>query len=164
LKKKPIQPGPGQESVWDYPRPPRIEESSRHILVLFEGERIAETRRALRVLETSHPPVYYIQPEDIRMEFLRPETLNTFCEWKGRAAYYSLEVKGRVSKNAAWYYPQPFQGYEKLKDMLAFYPGRVDACYLDGERVEPQPGDFYGGWVTSQIVGPFKGGPGTLGW
>lgn len=164
MKKIPIKPRPGQESVWDYPRPPRLEASDRHILVLFAGEHIAETKRAVRVLETSHPPVYYIPPEDIRMEFLHPETRSTFCEWKGRAAYYSLEVKGRVSKNAAWYYPQPVRGYESLKDLVAFYPGRVDACYLDGERVEPQPGDFYGGWITSEIVGPFKGGPGTLGW
>lgn len=164
MKKSLIKPGPGQESVWDYPRPPRIEESGRRILVLFEGEHIAETKRALRVLETSHPPVYYIPPEDMRMEFLHPETYTTFCEWKGRAAYYTLEVKGRLSKHAAWYYPEPSQGYEQLRDMLAFYPGRVDACYLDGERVEPQPGDFYGGWITSEIVGPFKGGPGTRGW
>ena len=159
-----IEPGPGQESVWDYPRPPRIEETARQVKVVFSGEVIADTRRAKRVLETSHPPVYYIPPEDIRMEYLIKTSRRTWCEWKGQASYCGLSVGGRQVKDAAWFYPNPAPGYEAIQGYLAFYPGRMDACYVDGERIEAQPGDFYGGWITDDIVGPFKGGPGTAGW
>jgi len=152
------------ESVWDYPRPPRAELSTRSIRVVFNGVTVAETTRAVRVLETSHPPVYYIPPEDVRAEYLRPSRRWTFCEFKGGACYYDLEVEGRSAEDAAWYYPDPTQGYDVLRGHVAFYPGRVDACYVDDERVQPQAGDFYGGWVTGDIVGPFKGGPGTAGW
>jgi uncharacterized protein (DUF427 family) len=159
-----IEPGPGQESVWDYPRPPRVEETSRHIRVVFNGNVIAETRCAKRVLETSHPPVYYIPPEDVKMEYLRRASRTSYCEWKGRAVYYTVSVGDKQAENAAWYYPDPAPGFEAIKEHLAFYPQLMDACYVDGERVKAQAGGFYGGWITSDIVGPFKGEPGTWGW
>lgn len=159
-----IRPGPGQESVWDYPRPPRLEVTQRHIVVEFTGQVIADTRRALRVVETSHPPVYYLPPEDVLPDVLVPSSLTTYCEFKGMASYWSLHLGSAMSENAAWYYPQPTAHYMALKDHIAFYPSRVDVCYVDGERVQPQPGDFYGGWITEEIVGPFKGGPDTHGW
>jgi len=159
-----IEPGPGQESVWDYPRPPRLEPTPKHIHVIFEGETVASTRRALRVLETSHPPVYYIPPEDVRMELLTRTTRYSFCEFKGGAVYWALRAGERVVENAAWSYPDPTPAYRALAGYLAFYASRVDVCYVDGERVRAQEGDFYGGWITSDIVGPFKGGPGTTGW
>jgi len=161
---KRIPPGPGQESVWDYPRPPRLEPGGKHIQVIFHGEVIAETDRALRVLETSSPPVYYIPPEDVRREYLSTTQHHTLCEWKGQASYYSISVGGKTVANAAWYYTHPTQSYAALANFIAFYPAKMDACFVNGERVQPQEGDFYGGWITSEIVGPFKGGPGTLGW
>ncbi len=160
----PAGPERKQESVWDYPRPPRVEPTGKLIRVIFNGETVAETQRALRVLETSHPPVYYIPPEDVRMALLTRTARRTLCEFKGVASYWSLRVGERVAENAAWAYLDPAPGYEALKGYLAFYPGKVDACYVDGERVRPQEGDFYGGWITAEIVGPFKGGPGTEGW
>jgi uncharacterized protein (DUF427 family) len=159
-----IEPGPGQESVWDYPRPPKLEPADALIVVEFAGELIAETRHAKRVLETSHPPVYYIPPEDVRGEFLVPSNHRTFCEFKGTASYWTLKVGEHISKNAGWYYAQPTRWFQAIKDHVAFYASRVDACYVDGERVQAQEGDFYGGWITSNIVGPFKGGSGTRGW
>ena len=159
-----IEPGPGQESVWDYPRPPKLEPSDRRVQVVFADIVIAETRNAIRVLETSHPPVYYIPPQDIRLDYLRQEARNTYCEWKGEASYYTLEVGDRQAKNAAWFYAHPSDRFLPIKDYVAFYPSKVDACYVDGEMVKAQEGDFYGGWITSQIVGPFKGGVGTFGW
>jgi uncharacterized protein (DUF427 family) len=161
---QPQKPLPGQESVWDYPRPPRLEATTRHIRVVFNGETVAETRRGLRVLETSHPPVYYFPQEDIRMEFLAATARKSFCEFKGAASYWTLRVGDRVSENAAWSYPNPQPGYEAMKDHLAFYASRVDACFVDDEQVTPQEGDFYGGWITSQVVGPFKGALGTWEW
>ena len=159
-----VKPGPGQESVWDYPRPPRLERSPRRVVVEFAGEIIADTRRAWRVLETSHPPVYYLPPEEMRVDALVPSRLQTYCEFKGTAAYWTLQLHGRRSENAAWYYPRPVAAFAALKDHIAFYPSRVDACFVDGERVRAQEGDFYGGWITSDVVGPFKGAPGTRGW
>jgi uncharacterized protein (DUF427 family) len=159
-----IEPGLGQESVWDYPRPPRVEETARHVQVVFTGKVIADTRRARRVLETSHPPVYYIPTADIRLEYLTETGCHTWCEWKGQAVYYSLSVAGKQVENAAWCYPDPTPGYEAIQGYMAFYPGKMDACYVDGEQVQAQPGDFYGGWITRDIVGPFKGGSGTVGW
>ncbi len=156
--------GPGQESVWDYPRPPRIEDSQKHIQVIFNGVTIAETRRAMRVLETSHPPVYYIPPEDVQLEYFTPTPRSTFCEYKGTAAYYTIRVGERTEMNAAWFYPRPSAPYAALANYVAVYPVRMDACYVDGEQIQPQPGDFYGGWITKDIVGPFKGGAGTVGW
>ena len=160
----PDKPGPGQESVWDYPRPPRVVETSKHIRVVFNGMTIAETRRAQRVLETSHPPVYYVPPEDVRMAYLREASGSSWCEWKGRARYYDVVVQGKKAERAAWAYPDPRKGFESIKDHVAFYAGPMDGCYVDGERVTPQPGGFYGGWITSDVVGPFKGDPGTRGW
>lgn len=154
-----IEPGPGQESVWDYPRPPHIEDNPKHIQVVFNGVIIADTRRAKRVLETSHPPVYYIPPIDVQMQYLTETRQNSFCEWKGVASYYTVRVGDRIVENAAWFYPYPTMNFRGLRDYVAFYPGRMDACFVDGEQVVPQPGDFYGGWITSEIVGPFKGDP-----
>src|SRR4051812_4725678 len=158
-----IEPGPGQESVWDYPRPPRLEETTRLIRIEFGGEVVAETRRAWRVLETSHPPVYYIPPDDIRRECLEPSSRSSFCEWKGRAAYWSLVVGPRRSADAAWSYPAPTPRFVPIRDHLAFYPSRIDAAYVDGQCVQAQSGDFYGGWITPDVMGPFKGEPGTSG-
>jgi uncharacterized protein (DUF427 family) len=154
----------GTESVWDYPRPPRIEKVSKHIQVFFGGKPIADTKAAFIVLETSHPPTYYIPPEDISLEFLQKTNKRTICEYKGVAEYHDLKVDDRVSKNAAWSYPNPTPAYEPLKDYISFYPSRVDGCYVDGERVRAQEGDFYGGWITDNIIGPFKGALGTEGW
>jgi uncharacterized protein (DUF427 family) len=154
----------GQESVWDYPRPPRVEPDTRRVVVRFGGEVVADTRRAVRVLETSHPPVFYIPPEDVRTELLVATGEQTWCEFKGDAHYYDLIADGRVAASAAWCYPEPREGYEAIQYAIAFYPGRVDECTVDGERVTPQGGGFYGGWITSEIAGPFKGDPGTDGW
>ncbi len=159
-----VEPGPGQESVWDYPRPPRVEASTRLIEVRFAGTVIAETENAKRVLETSHPPVYYIPPEDIRTEFLVENRRSTWCEFKGSTRYYDVRVGDQVATAAGWYYPRPTPGFEILKDHVAFYPSAMEACFVDGERVRAQEGDFYGGWITNDIVGPFKGAPGTRGW
>jgi len=132
--------------------------------VVFNDTTIAETSRALRVLETSHPPVYYIPFGDVQQHFLSRSERQSYCEFKGLATYYTLKVGEKVAKNAAWSYHNPSIGYDSIKDHIAFYPGHVDACYVDGERVQAQEGDFYGGWITSDIDGPFKGGPGTAGW
>jgi uncharacterized protein (DUF427 family) len=157
--------GPGQESVWDYPRPPRLERTDVHLRVELGGRVIAETRRGFRILETSHPPTYYFPPEDVDASVLVPnDARETNCEWKGRARYFDLVVDGRRIERAAWAYPDPSEGSEAIRDHAAFYAGRVDACFVDDERVTPQPGDFYGGWITSRVVGPFKGGPGSMGW
>lgn len=161
---KRIEPKPGQESVWDYPRPPRVEKSDKLIRVVFNGEVIAETRNAYRVLETSHPPAYYIPQADIRMAFFKPTNRATFCEFKGQASYWTLTVGDKTEDNVAWSYAKPASGFEPITDHLALYPGRMDACYVDDEQVQAQAGDFYGGWITSDIVGPFKGGAGTWGW
>ncbi|MEK6480743.1 DUF427 domain-containing protein [Catalinimonas sp. 4WD22] len=161
---KKIQPKPGQESVWDYPRPPRLEDTNKHVRVVFNGEVIADSNRAKRVLETSHPPVFYIPPQDIKMEFLKPNSHSSFCEFKGMAKYYSLEVNDKKIENAAWFYPEPTEHFAALKDYVAFYPSKMDACYVADEKVQAQEGDFYGGWITKEIVGPFKGGAGTWGW
>lgn len=153
MRSQRIAPAPGQESVWDYPRPPRIERSAKHVRVLFNGVVIAETRNALRVLETSHPPVYYIPPHEVCMEYLQLTAHHTFCEFKGAARYYTVTVGDRTAENAAWFYPQPARGFQAIQNHVAFYPQRADACFVDGERVTPQPGEFYGGWITHDIVG-----------
>ncbi|WP_245395646.1 DUF427 domain-containing protein [Anthocerotibacter panamensis] len=161
----PRQPAaPGQESVWDYPRPPRLEDSAKHVRIVFNDVVIADSRRTKRVLETSHPPVYYIPPEDVQMQYFTANVRQTFCEFKGVARYYDLTVHEKQVAHVAWYYPTPSPAFQSLAGYLAFYPSKVDACYVDEERVQPQPGDFYGGWITSDIVGPFKGSPGTMGW
>ena len=149
------------ESVWDYPRPPRVEPSPAHVVVELDGQVLADTRRSLRVLETSHPPVYYLPAADVRADRLRPSARRpTVCEFKGTARYYDAGDRSAV----AWSYPSPSPGYEAIAGHFAFYPGRVDAATVDGEQVKAQPGDFYGGWITSTVTGPFKGGPGTTDW
>ncbi len=159
-----IVPGPGQESVWDYPRPPRVEPFKHRVRVEFNGQTIADTSHACRLLETSHPPTYYIPQVDVHTEFLRPSANHSFCEFKGEAGYWDLQVGARTSRDAAWSYASPNQSFSLLRDHFAFYSGRVDACFVGEERVQPQQGDFYGGWITSHVVGPFKGGPGTKLW
>ena len=154
-----------KESVWDYPRPPRVEPVGRRVRVEHGGATIADSDRALRVLETASPPTIYIPVADVRTDLLREAPgAHTLCEWKGRAHYFDLEVDGAASAAAAWHYPQPNEAYAELRDHIAFYAGRVDAAYLDDERVRPQGGGFYGGWVTDEVEGPFKGEPGTEGW
>jgi uncharacterized protein (DUF427 family) len=160
----PVAPGPGQESVWDYPRPPRLERTARRIRVVFAGVTIADTTSAWRVLETSHPPVYYVPPADLDPRSIRSADGSSFCEFKGRAGYVDLVVGDRVSERAAWYYAHPSPAFMPIAQHLAFYASRADACYVDDELVVAQPGDFYGGWVTRDVVGPFKGEPGTGGW
>ena len=157
-------PAPGQESVWDYPRPPRIEPVPLPLRVEFAGVTVAATVRGLRVCETSGAPAYYFPPEDVKRVFLRPMTHTTRCEWKGAAAYWTLSVRGRESQAAAWCYPAPLDGYEAIAGWFAFHAERADACYVGDERAVPQPGGYYGGWITSGIVGPFKGDPGTERW
>jgi len=153
-----------QESVWNYPRPPKAEPTTKRIRVEFAGEVVADTNRAMRVLETSHPPVYYIPRADVREDLLIPSARRTFCEFKGRASYWSLRVGDELSAEAAWSYESPSPEYEAIRGHLAFYVSRVEACYVGEERVQAQPGEFYGGWVTSDIIGPFKGRPGSETW
>jgi uncharacterized protein (DUF427 family) len=157
---------PTTESVWDYPRPPRVERSARRVRIVLGGGTIADSTRTHRVLETSHPPVYYVPLEDVARGALGlPAARGTFCEWKGEATYYDVVgAGGRRVERGAWAYHDPLPGFEAIRDAVAFYPTLMDECTLDGERVQPQEGGFYGGWITSEIVGPFKGGPGTTGW
>jgi uncharacterized protein (DUF427 family) len=160
-----IEPKPGQESVWDYPRPPALEPTSKRIRVVFAGETIVDSMSAYRVLETSHPPAYYVPPADVQMGRLTPAPgAASVCEWKGRAAYWTIEVGDRVAPSAAWSYPSPTSRFAAITDYVCFYANRVDEAWVDDERVVPQEGDFYGGWITSDVVGPFKGAPGTWGW
>jgi len=158
------RPGPGQESVWDYPRPPLVEPVQRNIRVEFGGVIIAGTERAYRVIETSSPPVYYIPQEDIHMEFLIPVQKTALCEWKGISQYWSVRAGRRHVNDAAWSYPDPWEGYALIQNHIAFNAGKMDACYVDDQRVLPQPGSYYGGWITPDIVGPFKGGSGSNLW
>ena len=161
---RPIPPRPGQESVWTYPRPPRLERTGRRLRVVVGETVVAETTRGLRVLETAHPPTYYFPPADVRLDLLRPHPGLSACEWKGLAEYLDVVVDGRVLPRAAWRYPDPLPRFADLRGHVAFYPGRVDGAFVDDERAEPQPGDLFGGWVTSGVVGPFKGAPGTWMW
>ncbi len=157
-------PGPGQESVWDYPRPPRVEPVSSPLRVEHGGVVIAQTTRGLRVLETASPPAYYFPLADVHEEYLKATSHTSFCEWKGIAYYAAVQVGDRRAANAAWVYPFPEEGYEAIKDYFAFYPQRLDACFVGDEQVRPQPGQFYGGWITANICGPFKGEPGSENW
>lgn len=152
------------ESVWDYPRPPRVEKSDELVRVMLGGEVIAETRESLRVLETSHPPTYYLPRTAFREGSLSAAPGASMCEWKGRASYLTVSGGDRAEQGAAWSYPLPLPGFEALHEHVALYPGRMDAVEVDGERVQPQAGGFYGGWITSRVSGPFKGEPGTRGW
>lgn len=159
-----ISPGPGQESVWDYPRPPRLEPVAEHIIVRFAGVTIADSVHSFRVLETSHPPVYYISPRDIRMDLITVAPGHSFCEFKGVASYISITANGRQSERAGWYYAEPSAAFRAIAGHVAFYASRVDEAYVGPDIVIAQSGDFYGGWITPRIVGPFKGAPGTMGW
>ncbi|KAG0622603.1 hypothetical protein M758_3G110500 [Ceratodon purpureus] len=159
-----VKPGPGQESVWDYPRPPALEPVPERIRIEFNSKTIADTTRGYRVLETSHPPVYYIPQEDLKMEYVKKAQGSSFCEWKGNATYWTVQVDGRTAEKVGWSYESPTAPFRPIKSYFAFYCAPMDACYVGDERAQPQPGGFYGGWVTSKVVGPFKGGPGSWGW
>lgn len=148
-----------RERVCDYPRPPALVASGALVEVRALGERLAESRRSLRVLETFHPPTHYLPPEDVRLELLQPAAGRSFCEWKGLAHYYDVVVGERRLERAVWSYPQPTRGFAALAGWFAVYPALMDGCWLDGEAVIPQPGGFYGGWITSSVQGPFKGDP-----
>ena len=158
------QPGPGQESVWDYPRPPALRPSTESIQVILGGVEICTTQHAYAVLETSHPPTYYLPRSAFAPGSLRPAAGHSLCEWKGQASYLDLVGGDEVASQAGWFYPSPTPAFAALADHIALYPGAMGACVVDGERVEPQPGGFYGGWVTSKVSGPFKGGPSSMGW
>ena len=160
----PEQPGPGQESVWDYPRPPRVEPSPSLVEVVLGGVVVARSSRTLRLLETSHPPTFYIPLDDFVDGALEPSPGSSLCEWKGTAAYFDVHGGGTVARRAAWHYPHPTHAYTVLEGHAAVYPAAMDRCLVDGEVVRPQPGGFYGGWITSAVTGPFKGEPGTRSW
>jgi len=159
-----VQPGPEQESVWDYPRPPRVEPVVKRIQIEFAGIVLVDSRRSLRVIETAGPPVYYLPQEDIQMACLVPSQRTALCEWKGISRYWSVRVGDHLAQDAAWSYPEPWEGFEQIKDRLAFRAGPMDRCTVDGQPVTPQPGRYYGGWITPDIVGPFKGQPGSERW
>lgn len=161
---KRVEPGPGQESVWDYPRPPRVEPSSERIVLVLGGEVIVDTTESLRVLETSHPPAYYLPCTAFADGSLVPAAGSSFCEFKGSAKYLTVRGGDAAAERSAWYYPNPSPGFEQLVDHVAVYPAAMDSVTVDGETVLPQAGGFYGGWITSRVVGPFKGEPGTMGW
>jgi uncharacterized protein (DUF427 family) len=159
-----IEPGPGQESVWDYPRPPALDPVTSHVRVVHRGVTIADTRRAVRVLETSQPPAFYMPPADIALSHLFRTKHRSYCEWKGAATYWAVQVGNDVTADAAWSYETPDRAFRAIAGYLAFYAQQLDECWVDDERARPNPGSFYGGWVTSRVVGPFKGDPGTLHW
>jgi len=161
-----IEPKPGQESVWDYPRPPRQEKVPQTVRIVFNGQEIVNTNNAVRVLETSSPPTFYIPREDVKSNgtVTQAQGKSSHCPWKGDATYWDITVGDKTSEAAAWSYEDPIPAFQNIRSYLSFYPGRVDACFVGDEQVKPQAGSYYGGWVTSNIVGPFKGEPGTLGW
>lgn len=164
MRPRPRLPGPGQESVWDYPRPPRLEPFTGQIAIEFGGEIVAATSVGWRVLETSHPPTYYLPRSAFRPGVLRDAPGTSWCEWKGQARYFDVVSGDLVAARSAWTYPKPTAGFEPIRDAVAVLAGAVDRCTVDGETVVPQPGGFYGGWITSRVVGPFKGGPDSAGW
>ena len=155
---------PGQESVWSYPRPAIAEPCTRHIRIVHRGIVLADTRRSVRTLETSHPPTYYIPPADIDMRLLHETSRRSMCEWKGQAGYVDVHVAGDTLRNAGWFYADPTPPFAAIRDHVAFYAAPFDACTVDGAPVVPQPGPFYGGWITPHVAGPFKGGPGSAFW
>ncbi len=160
----PVTPQPGQESVWDYPRPAILQDTDKHLKVIFNNEILAETRRGKRVLETSHPPTYYFPAEDVKLEYLIETPKKGLCEWKGYYKYYDVNIKDKWARNAAWRCFAPTPDFASIEEYYAFLPALMDACYVNDELAIPQAGGFYGGWITSDIVGPFKGEPGTMGW
>jgi len=164
MSKKKITLKPGQESVWDYPRPPRLEKFAGHVRIELNGEIIADSNRAYRVLETSHPPTFYIPEADFKPGSLVATEGSSYCEFKGRASYFDLRAGDKVAERVAWTYIKPTSAFAPIKDHVCVYAHKVDACYVNDEKVQAQEGDFYGGWIYSNIVGPFKGGQGTWGW
>jgi uncharacterized protein (DUF427 family) len=158
-----VEPGPGQESVWDYPRPPRLEPDARHVVVRAGATVLAATTRAVRVLETGSPPTFYLPPDDVRREYLTAAPGTSMCEWKGRASYWTVVTPEGRWEHAGWSYLDPVPAFSAVRGYVSFYPGRVE-CTVEGEIVRPQPGGFYGGWITREIVGPWKGEPGTGAW
>eukprot|EP00899_Mesostigma_viride_P013209 jgi/Mesvir1/2188/Mv16693-RA.1 len=160
-----IEPGPGQESVWDYPRPAIAQPTTKHLQVIFNNKTIMDTKRGFRVLETSHPPTYYFPREDVDMScFEEVPGVGSICEWKGGAVYFNIVVDGKRLERIAWSYPNPTESFKGMAGYIAVYPWAMDACLVDGEKATPQEGRFYGGWITKDVVGPFKGGAGTWGW
>jgi len=159
-----IEPGPGQESVWDFPRPPRLEPVPERLTVTVGGVVVADTTSGFRVLETSQAPAYYFPPDDVDATFLRPSLSQTWCEWKGAASYVDVVVGDRTVPDAAWTYRTPTAGFAPIAGYFAFYAQKADRCTVGDDVVLPNDGDFYGGWITSRVVGPFKGAPGTRGW
>jgi len=164
MRPEPIPAGPGQESVWDYPRPPRLERVARRARIELGGATIVDTNDLVRVVETSHPPVYYLPVTAFVEDALRPGEGSSYCEFKGGAVYFDVHGGGEVRPRAAWTYPRPAAGFEQLAGRVAVYARAMDVCTLDGIEVVPQPGRFYGGWITPEVVGPFKGAPGSHGW
>lgn len=164
MRPQPEPVAPGQESVWRYPRPAIAEPSDRHVRIVHRGVIVAETRRAVRTLETSHPPSWYLPPADVTPGLLRPSPRRSFCEWKGEARYWHLAIGDDLLCDVAWSYRAPTRAFAALRDHIAFYAGSLDVCTVDGEQVTPQPGGFYGGWITADLAGPFKGVPGSMGW
>lgn len=158
-----VEPGPGQVSVWDFPRPPQLSPDAREVVVRWGGSEVACTRGSIRVLETSHPPTWYLPWRDVDRRFFEPASGSSFCEWKGPARYWSLVDGRRRLPRHAWSYPDPLEGAEALADCVAMYASQLDIT-VDGGAVRPQPGGFYGGWITAELVGPFKGDPGSEGW
>ena len=161
---KPDPVAPGQESVWDYPRPAIAESTDRRIQILHRRTMLVDSKNAWRTLETSHPPTYYIPRSDIAMEYLEPNPRRTLCEWKGQAHYFDIVIGDERLEAAVWSYPQPTPGFASIRDYCAFYPDALEACSVDGEIITPQPGGFYGGWISQYEAGPFKGVPGSRFW
>jgi uncharacterized protein (DUF427 family) len=156
--------GPGQESVWAFPRPAIAQPTRSHVVIQHQGVVIADTRASIRTIETSHPPSYYIPRRDIDPAALRRAEGSSFCEWKGAASYWDVVVGAVVLPRVGWSYANPTPAFASLRDHVAFYAAPFDRCSVDGETVIPQPGEFYGGWITSRVAGPFKGIPGSHGW
>lgn len=156
---------PGQESVWDYPRPPRLEATPRRLRIVHRGVVLADTVKGWRTLETSHPPTYYLPQSAIQMGLLRPSAQRgSLCEWKGRARYWDVVIDGETLLGIGWSYPQPTPAFAAITDHLAFYAAPFDEAWVDAARARPQPGGFYGGWITPDLAGPFKGVPGSQFW
>ncbi|MEP3225684.1 MAG: DUF427 domain-containing protein [Parasphingorhabdus sp.] len=155
---------PGQESVWDYPRPAIAEPNHHHLEIIHKGVKIASTKAGFRTLETSHPPTYYFPPEDVAWTHLCTSPRRTICEWKGQARYLDAVIEGDTLDMVAWTYANPNSSFAMIRNHVAFYPAPFDRCLVDGETVVPQPGGFYGGWISSHVAGPFKGIPGSRFW
>lgn len=158
-----VEPGPGEESVWDYPRPPKLVKDDRIVEVKWMDQTLALTTQSVRVLETASPPTFYLPPKDLKTDFFDRAPGSTYCEWKGKATYWSITVDSKTLEKAAWSYEDPTPPFREIAGYFSFYPGKLE-CYVDNIRVKPQPGGFYGGWMTPEIVGPVKGDPGSGGW